>query len=381
MLAITTFVVVTTAMLPVGMLTLISDALRVEQSRVGLLVTVCAFTVGLTAAPLTARTSGWPRKRLFVVVCAVFTLGAVLSGLAVNYPMLVVARFLCGTAHGVFWSIVAGYAAALAEPGRTGRAMAIVSRGTRRPSSWVVGARKGTQARIQPSHPGHAINRPLQHGPRNAYVDQSSTHVPTSFSGTSAGSTQSSVATLCPISKHLAVDRRAPSKQTATVRRTTLERSTMSRRWYRPCVRAVRACDVRGNLMRKGLRRGTIVAVATAASLVFAASPASAHFCFKTNLNEMAAKGMAGSANWVSFGDVAESFLPGLCEEGIQLLARAGGVTTDTLINTHGTMAGGTLRKGADAGTPSISHLNFEALDAAIPDAYTACGMPVPEDL
>jgi hypothetical protein len=134
--------------------------------------------------------------------------------------------------------------------------------------------------------------------------------------------------------------------------------------------------------MWKGMfRRATIVGVATAASLALAAGPASAHFCFKTNLNETAAAGMAGSANWVPFGDLAAQFLPGLCEDGIELLATAGGVTTDTLINTHGTMAGGTLRKGADAGTPSISYLNFEAIDAAVPAAYEACGLPVPDDL
>jgi hypothetical protein len=133
--------------------------------------------------------------------------------------------------------------------------------------------------------------------------------------------------------------------------------------------------------MRGLFRRAAIIGVATAASLALAASPASAHFCFKTNLNETAAAGMAGSENWVAFGDLAAQFLPGLCEEGIELLATAGGVTPDTLINTHATMAGGTLRKGEDAGTPSISYLNFEALDAAVPDAYEACGLPVPTDL
>lgn len=125
-LAVAMFVVVTTELLPVGLLPLISADLGVEQARVGLLVTVYAFAVGLMAAPLTARTSGWPRKRLFIVVCSVFALGTVLSGLALNYPMLVVARFLCGASHGVFFSIVAGYAAALADPGRAGRATAIV---------------------------------------------------------------------------------------------------------------------------------------------------------------------------------------------------------------------------------------------------------------
>jgi hypothetical protein len=131
-----------------------------------------------------------------------------------------------------------------------------------------------------------------------------------------------------------------------------------------------------GNVMRKGLfRRATVVGIAAFAGLALAATPASAHFCFKTHLSDRAAAGMAGSANWVSFGDLATEFLPGLCEEGVELLAEAGGVTPGTPINTHGTMAGGTLRKGENAGTPSISYLNFEALDAAIPDAFEACGM------
>ena len=120
-------------------------------------------------------------------------------------------------------------------------------------------------------------------------------------------------------------------------------------------------------------RRLVTTGIATVAAVALAAGPANAHFCFKTNLNERAAQGMAGSANWVSFHDLAFEFT-GLCDAGIEVLAEAGGATPDTLINSHGTMAGGTLRKGADAGTPSISHLDFEAIDAAFPAAAEACG-------
>ena len=102
-------------------------------------------------------------------------------------------------------------------------------------------------------------------------------------------------------------------------------------------------------------------------------APAAAHFCFKTNLNERAAQGMAGSSNWVSFHDVAFE-ITGLCDAGIAVLADAGGATPETLINSHGTMAGGTLRDGEGGGTPSISHLDFEAIDAAFGDAVAACG-------
>ena len=125
--------------------------------------------------------------------------------------------------------------------------------------------------------------------------------------------------------------------------------------------------------MNKLLRRALMTGAGAVAIAGLAAGPASAHFCFKTNLNARAAQGMAGSANWVPFGELAAEFLPDLCEEGIEYVAAAGGVTTSTLIDSHGTMAGGTLKKGENAGTPSISYLNFEALDAAIPGAYALC--------
>ncbi|MDJ0462652.1 MFS transporter [Streptomyces sp. H27-C3] len=141
-LATTIFVVVTTELLPVGLLTPISDDLGVARSRVGLLVTVYAFTVGLTAAPLTHWTAAWPRKRLYMTVSAAFSLGTVLSAAAESYPMLAIGRFLCGMAHGVFWSIVAGYAAALAKPGRSSRTTAIVFAGNS--AALVLGVPLGT---------------------------------------------------------------------------------------------------------------------------------------------------------------------------------------------------------------------------------------------
>jgi hypothetical protein len=118
-------------------------------------------------------------------------------------------------------------------------------------------------------------------------------------------------------------------------------------------------------------RRIGTATIATVAAVVLAAAPASAHFCFKTELNERAAQGMAGSNNWVPFEVLAFEFT-GLCDAGIEILAEAGGVTTDTLINGHGLMAGGTLRDG-DGGNKAISHLDFDAIDAAMGEANAAC--------
>ncbi|MGH3507556.1 MAG: hypothetical protein ACRDO2_10175 [Nocardioidaceae bacterium] len=124
-------------------------------------------------------------------------------------------------------------------------------------------------------------------------------------------------------------------------------------------------------LFRRTTRRALTLGAATVTATLLAIAPASAHFCFKTNLNDHARAGMLGSANWIAFEDLAAE-VTGLCPAGVQILADAAGVSLDTPINGHGLMAGGTLKKGG--GNPAISHLDFVAIDAAFPDAVTACG-------
>lgn len=53
------------------------------------------------------------------------------------------------------------------------------------------------------------------------------------------------------------------------------------------------------------------------------------------------------------------------------MLADAGGISTTTAIHAHAVMAGGALRNGKHI--KPISHLDFDALDAAFPDAVAAC--------
>jgi hypothetical protein len=118
-------------------------------------------------------------------------------------------------------------------------------------------------------------------------------------------------------------------------------------------------------------RRALTLGAATTAAIAISMAPASAHFCYKNNLNPQALQGQLGSSNWIAFGDLAAE-VTGLCPAGIQVLADAAGVTVDTPINGHGTMAGGTLKKGG--GNPAISHLDFDAIDGAFPAAVEACG-------
>lgn len=124
--------------------------------------------------------------------------------------------------------------------------------------------------------------------------------------------------------------------------------------------------------MRRLLGRALFVGAAAAASIALTAGTASAHFCYVENANGRAVQGMADSNGFVAFGELASFFLPELCEDGIEHLADAAGVTTGTAINAHAVMAGGTLKKEQPSSN-GISHLDFEALDAAIPDAFALC--------
>ena len=68
------FWTVTLEMLPAGLLPAMSADLDVRPSRVGLLVTVWAVTVGLSSVPLTRATRSWHRPTV---------LGVALGGLGV----------------------------------------------------------------------------------------------------------------------------------------------------------------------------------------------------------------------------------------------------------------------------------------------------------
>lgn len=118
------------------------------------------------------------------------------------------------------------------------------------------------------------------------------------------------------------------------------------------------------------VRRISTISVATVAAVALGLGPASAHFCYVNNMTPQAMAGASNSNGFVSFHDLALEFT-GLCDAGIQVLAGAAGIAVDTPINMHAVMAGGAEFRGKDA--RGISHLNFEAIDAAFPDAIAAC--------
>lgn len=119
------FLSVTSEMIPTGLLPDMSSALAVSEAQIGLLVTVFAFTVVATSAPLTALTRRWPRHGMIVGILVVLALSNALTAISPGYAFVVGSRVLGGLAHGLFWSIVGAYAGHLVPREQIGRAVSI----------------------------------------------------------------------------------------------------------------------------------------------------------------------------------------------------------------------------------------------------------------
>lgn len=125
-LAAAVFLSITIEMIPMGLLPEMSADLGVGEPLIGLLVSVFAFAVVVTSAPLTALTRRVPRRTLLTAVLVLLALTSIASALVPEYWMLVGVRVLGGVAHGVFWAIVGAYPARLVAHGQLGRAVSTV---------------------------------------------------------------------------------------------------------------------------------------------------------------------------------------------------------------------------------------------------------------
>ncbi|WP_353826824.1 MFS transporter [Agromyces sp. SYSU T0242] len=125
-LASAVFLSITIEMLPTGLLPEMSAELGVGAPLVGLLVSVFAFAVVVSSAPLTALLRRVPRRTLMTVVLVVLGLTTAASALVPEYWMLVSVRVAGGVAHGLFWALVGAYPARLVGEAHLGRAVSVV---------------------------------------------------------------------------------------------------------------------------------------------------------------------------------------------------------------------------------------------------------------
>lgn len=91
--------------MPVGLLTDIGNTFSVSESQTGMIVSVYAWFVMIFSVPLMVLGTRINLRPLLLIVLAVFTLGQILTAVAINYWMLMAARLVVACAHCIFWAI------------------------------------------------------------------------------------------------------------------------------------------------------------------------------------------------------------------------------------------------------------------------------------
>ncbi|MFC5181441.1 MFS transporter [Actinomadura harenae] len=120
------FSIVTTEILPVGLLTSIGSGFTVSDGTAGLMMTMPGYLAAVAAPVLTVATARLDRR---LMLCACMLLLAVANVLAATAPAfwaMLLSRVLVGVVIGGFWSIAAGLADRLVAPSQVRRATAVI---------------------------------------------------------------------------------------------------------------------------------------------------------------------------------------------------------------------------------------------------------------
>ncbi|TXS49064.1 MFS transporter [Streptomyces sp. t39] len=136
------FSLMTSELLPVGLLTPIGSALDVSEGTAGLMVTVPGLVAAVSAPLVTVATGRVDRRIVLVVLIGMVGAANLASAFATGFAVVLIARFLIGVSVGGFWSIAGGIALRLVPEKHVPRATAVIFGGVETAS--VLGVPTGT---------------------------------------------------------------------------------------------------------------------------------------------------------------------------------------------------------------------------------------------
>lgn len=120
------FVVGSAELMVVGILNIVARDLGVSIGTAGTLVTAYALGISVGGPVLGALSVRFGRRLVLGVSLAVYVVGNVVAVAALDFGLLLVARVVTGSMHGLFVGVALAVAAGLVPPERAGRAISVV---------------------------------------------------------------------------------------------------------------------------------------------------------------------------------------------------------------------------------------------------------------
>lgn len=124
--SLATFAVVTTEMLPVGLLTPIADTLDISSGTAGLMISLPALLAALFAPLVVMVSGGMDRRRILCGLLGLLIIANIASALAPSLWWMLAGRVLVGFCMGGIWAIAGGLAARLVPSHSIGLATSII---------------------------------------------------------------------------------------------------------------------------------------------------------------------------------------------------------------------------------------------------------------
>jgi DHA1 family inner membrane transport protein len=107
------FAIGTTEFATMSLLPFMADGLRIDEPTAGHVISAYALGVVVGAPLIAALGARVARRSLLLLLMAIFALANALSGVAADYQMMLLFRFLSGLPHGAYFGVAALVAASL----------------------------------------------------------------------------------------------------------------------------------------------------------------------------------------------------------------------------------------------------------------------------
>lgn len=127
--AMGTFTIVSSEMLPVGLLTSIASDLGVSTGTAGLTMSLTGLVAAVAAPVLALAARAIDRRTILLGLMAVLAVADLAGALAQNHLVMLAARVLTGVSIGGFWAFAAGLGTRLVPERSVGRATSIILSG------------------------------------------------------------------------------------------------------------------------------------------------------------------------------------------------------------------------------------------------------------